>query len=248
MELGLIGRRAAVAAGTAGLGWEAARALASEGASVVLCGRDAERAEDAARRIGHGALGVGADVGSPEGAAGFVEQAAAMLGGLDILVTNAGGPPPGTFETTELAAYEKALSLNLLSVVAMCKAAIPGMCDQGWGRVVAITSISVRQPIANLITSNTARAGATGFVKTVATEVARHGVTVNSLQPGYHATDRVRALVGHDMSSLAAQIPAGTVGDPADFGAIVAFLCSDQARFITGAAIPVDGGAAGGLQ
>lgn len=248
MELGLEGRRAAVAAATGGLGLATARALTAEGARVVICGRDSDRVTQAVRTIGPLATGVAADVSTPEGATQFVAEATEALGGLDILVTNAGGPPAGTFRSTELAAYEQAIALNLLSVVAMCRAAVPAMQQQRWGRVVAITSISVRQPLADLITSNTARAGATGFLKTLATEVAADGVTVNSVQPGYHATQRLRSLVGDDLSHLAERIPAGIVGDPADFGAIVAFLCSAQARFLTGAAIPVDGGAAGGLQ
>ena len=135
-----------------------------------------------------------------------------------------------------------------MSVVAMCKVAVPAMQERGWGRVVAITSISVRQPIATLILSNTARAGATAFLKTLAREVAADGVTVNSVQPGLHATDRLKQLHGGDTRGAAAGIPAGVVGDPADFGVVVAFLCSEQARFITGAAIPVDGGAYSGLQ
>lgn len=162
------------------------------------------------------------------------------LGGLDIVVANAGGPPGGTFESTPVDAYEPALDLSLLSVVGMAKASIPTMQAAGWGRFVAITSISVRQPIANLILSNTARAGVTGFLKTVAREVAADGVTVNSVQPGLHATDRVRSLYGDD-------VPAGAIGDPADFGAVVAFLCSDQAKFVTGAHVQVDGGSYGGL-
>ncbi|HVN50067.1 MAG TPA: SDR family oxidoreductase, partial [Acidimicrobiales bacterium] len=165
------------------------------------------------------------------------------LGQVDILVPNAGGPPPGTFATTDLAAYLPALELNLLSVVALCHAAVPPMQQRGWGRVVAITSISVRQPIGGLILSNTARAGATGFLKTLALEVAADGVTVNSLQPGSHDTDRLRSLYGGDLSDAAAGTPAGVVGRPEDFGAFAAFLCSDHARFVTGAAIPVDGGA-----
>jgi 3-oxoacyl-[acyl-carrier protein] reductase len=129
----------------------------------------------------------------------------------------------------------------------MCTAAVPAMQERGWGRVVAITSLAVRQPIATLILSNTARAGATGFLKTLAREVAGDGVTVNSIQPGYHDTDRLRHLPGTNLDQLAETIPARTLGRPADFGAIVAFLCSDQARFVTGAAIPVDGGAYGAL-
>jgi 3-oxoacyl-[acyl-carrier protein] reductase len=128
----------------------------------------------------------------------------------------------------------------------MCQEAVPGMQAQHFGRIVAITSISVRSPIPNLILSNTARAGATGFLKTLAREVAGDGVTVNSVQPGTHATQRIRDVYG-DLNDAAAGIPAGELGRPEDFGAVVAFLCSDSARFITGASIPVDGGAYSGL-
>jgi len=240
VDLGISGRRAAVAAASGGLGLATAQALHAEGAQVAICGRDADRVEQAAAG---GLVPIVADVGSPEGARRFVEQAIERLGGVDILVTNAGGPPPGTFDSTPIEAYAPALDLNLLSVVAMCQAAVPAMRERGWGRVVAITSISVRQPIGNLILSNTARAGATGFLKTLALEVAGDGVTVNSLLPGSHATDRLRSLHGGDLSAAAAATPVGEVGRPEDFGAFAAFLCSDHARFVTGAAIPVDGGA-----
>jgi 3-oxoacyl-[acyl-carrier protein] reductase len=129
----------------------------------------------------------------------------------------------------------------------MCTAAVPAMQADGWGRVVAITSIAVRQPVGTLILSNTARAGATGFLKTLATEVAADGVTVNSLQPGLHATDRLITLHGGDPAAAAATVPARRLGDPADFGAVVAFLCSEQAKFVTGVALQVDGGAYPGL-
>jgi len=242
METGLAGRRVAVAAASKGLGFASARALALEGARVAICGRSKERIEDAAARIGAGALPLVADVSDPEGARRFVVEARDALGGLDVLVTNAGGPPPGNFETAPFEAYSPALALNLLSVVAMCQEAVPGMRVQRFGRVVGITSISVRQPIPNLILSNTARAGVTGFLKTLAREVAGDGVTVNSVQPGSHATDRLLALYP-DREAATAGIPAGELGRPEDFGAVVAFLCSDPARFITGAAIPIDGGA-----
>ena len=248
MELGLNGKRAAVAASSGGLGFGVAAALAAEGASVVVNGRDTDRAEAAAARIG--ARAVPGDVGTVDGALAFVGAAAELLGGIDVLVTNAGGPPAGTFTdfTDDIDQYRAALELNCLSVVAMCNVAVPGMRARGWGRVVAITSISVRQPIPHLVLSNTARAGATGFLKTLATEVAPDGVTVNSLQPGLHDTDRLRTLYGGDASAAARGIPVGFLGDPADFGAVAAFLCSDHARFVTGTAIPVDGGASGGLQ
>jgi 3-oxoacyl-[acyl-carrier protein] reductase len=246
METGLAGRRAAVAAASQGLGFASARALAAEGARVAMCGRSKDRIEAAADRIGDGCVPLVADVSTPEGAARFVAEARAALGGLDVLVTNAGGPPPGNFASTPFENYTPALALNLLSVVAMCQEAVPGMQAQHFGRIVATTSISVRSPIPNLILSNTARAGATGFLKTLAREVAGDGVTVNSVQPGTHATQRIRDVYG-DLNDAAAGIPAGELGRPEDFGAVVAFLCSDSARFITGASIPVDGGAYSGL-
>jgi 3-oxoacyl-[acyl-carrier protein] reductase len=251
VDLGIAGRRAAVAASSSGLGLGTAQALAAEGVRVALCGRDPERlgaAVDSITKTGGDALSIPADVSTLEGATAFVNAAEDALGGIDILVPNAGGPPIGTFASTDLEAYAPALELTLLSAVAMCRAVVPGMQQRGWGRVVAITSVSVRQPIAEIILSNTARAGLTGFLKTLALEVAANGVTVNSVQPGSHATDRLKANYGGDLSAAAAATPQGEVGRPEDFGAVVAFLCSQQAKFITGAAVPVDGGAYRGLQ
>jgi 3-oxoacyl-[acyl-carrier protein] reductase len=248
MDLGISGRRAAVAGASAGLGLATAKALAADGVRVAICGREAKRVEAARVELGGDAVGLVADVSTPEGATDFVQRAREALGGLDVLVPNAGGPPPGNFESTPLEEYSPALSLNLLSVVAMCQAAVPEMRQQGWGRVVAITSISVRAPMGTLILSNTARAGATAFLKTLATEVAADGVTVNSVQPGLHATDRLAKLAGGNFEGMASSVPRGCLGDPADFGHVVAFLCSEHAGFITGAAIPVDGGAYPGLQ
>jgi 3-oxoacyl-[acyl-carrier protein] reductase len=252
MDLGISGKRAAVAAASAGLGLASAQALAAAGVRVVICGRTQERVDTALATLppvdGGDHVALAADVGSIEGATAFAERAADELGGIDILVPNAGGPPPGNFASTPLEAYLPAIELNLLSTVAMCQAAVPAMTEQGWGRVVAITSHSVRQPVAGLILSNTARAGVTGFLKTLALEVAADGITVNSVQPGSHATDRLRSIHGGDLTAAAAGVPAGVLGRPEDFGAVVAFLCSDQARFITGAAVPVDGGAYRALQ
>src|SRR5690349_16784714 len=191
MDLGLHGRRAAVAGASSGLGRATAVALAAEGVQVVIGARSAERLEEVA--ASHpGLVPVVGDVGTPEGATAWATAAAEALGGIDIVVPNAGGPPPGTFESTDLDAYQPALDLNLMSVVAVCKVLVPPMQAAGWGRVVAITSMSVRQPIPHLILSNTARAGATGFLKTLALEVAGDGVTVNSVLPGSHDTDRIR--------------------------------------------------------
>jgi len=243
MDLGLQGRRAAIAGASSGLGLATARALAAEGVRVAICGRDRDRIEQAAASIDGDVVAIVADMATTDGPAEFVAQASAALGGVDILVANAGGPPPGNFASTPYDAYPTALQLNLLSTVALCQAAVPPMQRQGWGRVVAITSISVRQPIPGLILSNTARAGVTGFLKTLALEVAGDGVTVNSVLPGSHDTDRLRSLYGGDLSGAAAATPVRAVGRPEDFGAVAAFLCSDQARFITGSAVPVDGGA-----
>jgi len=248
MDLGLSGKTAAVAGASAGLGLAAAQALAAEGVRVAICGRDRGRIEEAARAVGPDAVPIVADVGTPDGATGFVEEATVALGRVDVLVPNAGGPPAGTFASTPLDAYLPGLQLNLLSTVAMCQVAVPAMAERGWGRVVAITSASVRQPIPHLILSNTARAGVTGFLKTLALEVAARGVTVNSVQPGLHATGRLEQLYGDDTSRAAQDVPARTVGRPEDFGAVVAFLCSDAARFVTGVALPVDGGSTRGLQ
>ncbi len=248
MDLGLAGKRAAVAAASKGLGFAAAAALAAEGVQVAICSRNREEIDAAARRIGANAIPFVGDVSTASGASRFIADATDALGGVDILVANAGGPPPGDFAAiTDIDAYARAFELNALSTIAMCQAVVPAMQAQRWGRVVAITSIAARAPIANLILSNTARAGLTGFLKTLAREVAADNITVNSLQPGLHATERITGLYG-DPAPLGAGVPAGRVGDPAAFGACVAFLASESANYITGAAIPVDGGADGGLQ
>lgn len=247
MDLGLRGRRAAVAAGSSGLGLGVARALAAEGAQVAICGRDPERLASAARTVPGDCETIVADVSRQSEATGFVETAADRLGGLDILVCNAGGPPPGGFSSTPVDAYRDAVELNLLSTVAMCTAAVPAMRDRGWGRILVITSATVREPATDLILSNVARSGATAFAKTLAAEVAADGVTVNTLQPGLHDTPRIADL-GATPEQLAHRIPVGRLGDPDDFGRVGAFLCSEAAGFVTGVALPVDGGVFRGLQ
>ena len=246
MDLGIAGRRAAVAAASKGLGFGVARALAAEGVTVAICSRDRVAIDAAATEIGHDAVPLVADVGTVAGATGFVHDARTALGGIDILVLNAGGPPPGDFEHTTVDQYLDAFELNCRGAIAMCYEAVPEMRERKWGRVVAITSIAVRQPIPNLILSNTARAGLTGFLRTLAREVAGDGVTVNSLLPGLHATERIAALHG-SADALAAGIPAGFVGDPGEFGEVAAFVCSQPARYLTGTTIQVDGGAYGAL-
>ncbi len=247
MDYGIAGRRAAVAAASTGLGLATARALAAEGVTVAICSRSRERIDAAAAEIGPNAVPLVGDVSTEEGAAAFVRDARDAIGGIDILVANGGGPPAGNFTSTDLAQYRQAIELNCLSAIAMCYEAVPAMREQQWGRVLAITSYGVRQPIAGLILSNVARSGLTAFLKTLAREVAADGVTVNSLQPGLHDTDRLRGLYGGDAAAAAAAVPAGVLGRPEDFGAIATFFCSDAARFVTGTALPVDGGTYTGL-
>ena len=248
MDLGLSERTAAVAASSKGLGLAVAAALAAEGVRVAICGRDADRIKAAAEEIGGQAVPLVADVSTTAGASSFVVDAIDALGRVDILVTNAGGPPPGTFASTPLEAYGESIGLNLLSVIAMCTAAVPGMTERGWGRIIGITSMGVRQPIPSVIASNVARAGATAFLKTLAGEVAKNGVTVNTVQPGSHATDRLARHVRQRPECAGRDDSGGPHWEPADFGSVVAYLASEQAGFITGAAIPVDGGACLGLQ
>lgn len=235
-----------MAASSAGLGFGAAKALAEEGVRVAISGRDTERLAAAAAEIGGDVVAIEADVSTPDGGRGFVEAALAQLGTLDILVTNAGGPPPGTFATTEPDGYRAAIDMNLLSMIEMCRVAIPPMRERRWGRVCAITSVGVKQPIEFLMASSVARAGYTSFLKITATEVAADGVTVNSCQPGTHWTDRV-AKIMPDEATAAGAVPAKITGDPYHFGQAVAFLCSEQARFITGTGLLVDGGQTLGL-
>ena len=217
MDLGIAGRRAAVAAASRGLGLATARALIAEGVEVAICGRDAASITATAEEIG--AIPIVADVGTVAGAEGFVRDAAQALGGIDILVVNGGGPPGGGLDAFgDPAAYAAALESSCTASIAMCLAALPGMRSRGWGRIVAITSTSVREPIPGLILSNTARSAFTSFLKTISTAVGPDGVTVNSVQPGLHETDRLSAL-GVDLEAAAAATPVRAIGRPEDFGA-----------------------------
>jgi len=234
-----------VAAASTGLGFGCAKALIEDGVQVAVCSRSQERIDEAAAELGPGAVPIVADMSTEDGARSFVEQAIQEMGQVDILVANAGGPPPGSPATTSIDGYREAIDLNLLSTIVMCQTALPGMRERGWGRIVAITSIGARQPIGNLAASSVARAGVSSFLKTLAAEVARDGVTVNSAQPGIHATDRIKSLGNTDV--VAQRVPTGTLGTAEDFGKAVAFLCSEPAKFITGTSILLDGGAYQGL-
>ncbi len=254
MDLGIRGKRALVTASSRGLGRGCALALAEAGVDLVLNARGAEAlaATAAAIRATHGVgvVEVAADVTSAEGRAAVLNAA----GEVDILVTNAGGPPPGLWSEWSREDFIRALDANMLTPIALMQACLPGMMARGWGRVVNITSQSVKAPIPQLGLSNAARAGLTGFVAGTARQVAASGVTINNLLPGIHDTDRGLALDRRDAEargiSLAEAratrertIPVGRYGTPAEFGAACAFLCSQHAGFIVGQNILLDGGA-----
>ena len=254
MDLGIRGKRALVTAGSKGLGRGCAEALAAAGVDLVLNARGAEALEAtaAAIRAAHGVtvVTVAADITTEAGRAAVLAEAA----GVDILVTNAGGPPPGVWSDWSREDFIKALDANMLTPIALMQALMPAMMARGWGRVVNITSQSVKAPIAQLGLSNAARTGLTGFVAGTARQVAPQGVTINNLLPGIHDTDRATALDtgvvkarGLTMDAARAErmatIPARRYGTAAEFGAACAFLCSVHAGFIVGQNILLDGGA-----
>ncbi len=262
MDCGINGKIALVTAASRGLGRGCAEQLAAEKCRVAICSRDEAAAKQAAEEIagqsGAEVLGFGADVSRAEDVERLLKDVTQSLGNPEILVTNAGGPPPGTFASTALEEYEKALNLNLMSAVHLIHGVTPAMKDKGWGRIIAVTSISVKQPIANLLLSNMARAGLTGFLKTISTELAPFGITVNALLPGTHKTSRIEQLVQNTAArenkpeeevyqEMMDAIPCKTIGDPADFGAAAAFLAGTRARYITGQNLLIDGGRYSGL-
>jgi len=257
MDFGLKDRIALVAAASKGIGFAAARELAREGARVFLCSRDEARASEAAQKIheetGASVAGVGADVTDDEAAARFVSLARERAGRIDILVTNAGGPPAATFADAQLETFRKAFELNALSAIRLAKLVLPGMQAQRWGRIINITSVSAKQPIDGLLFSNTVRAALTGWAKTVSNEVAADNVTVNNVAPGYTLTERqdevaeARALaLGKSkeeiIASWATQGPMRRIGRPEEIAAAIAFLASERASYITGVTLQVDGG------
>ena len=247
MDLALKDRRGLITAASRGLGRACAEALVAEGAAVFISSRDAAAIEATGKAI-KAAGWAAADVSKePET---LVDQARARLGGLDVLVVNAGGPPPGTFESTPLESWEPAFQLTLMSAVRLVKAALPDLKRSEQGRIVFITSISVRQPISRLVLSNSLRAAVTGLSKTLSRELAPHRITVNCLAPDAILTDRTRHLaaaaggdIDEELKRMAAGAPMGRYGDPAEFAAACAFLCSKQAGYITGQTLGVDGGA-----
>jgi 3-oxoacyl-[acyl-carrier protein] reductase len=248
VDLGLKDRRALVTAASKGLGRACAAALAAEGVQVFISSRDPASIETTGKAI-KAAQWMAADVSRADQVEALVEAARSKLGGLDILVVNAGGPPPGTFQSTPLERWEPAFELTLMSAVRLVKAAVPDLKRSEQGRIVFITSVSVRQPIANLVLSNSLRAAVTGLAKTLALELAPDRITVNCLAPDAILTDRIRQLrtsgAGDPEEQLergAASQPMKRFGDPAEFAAACAFLCSTQAAYITGQTLGIDGG------
>lgn len=257
MDLGLEGRVALVGGSSRGLGRAIAEALAAEGCRLVLCARDEEQLAEArgaiAERWGAEVEAVAADLATEAGCRSVVTAALSALGQVDILVTNTGGPPAGPFEAHEAEAWRSATSLLLESVLHLTRGVLPGMKERQWGRILTITSIAVKQPVEGLILSNSLRAAVTGFARTLANEVAEHGITVNNLMPGYTRTERLDELAAHiartrgisrdeARASWEEETPAGRLGEPEELGALAAFLASDRAGYITGQSIAVDGG------
>ena len=254
MDLGLQGRRALICASSKGLGRGCAEALAAAGVDLVLNGRDAARLQatvaEIAASTGARVTGIAADITTEAGRARVLEA----VGAADILVTNAGGPPPGLWSDWSRDDFLRAIDANMLTPIALMQALLPGMIERRWGRVINITSQSVKAPVAQLGLSNTARAGLTGFVAGTSRQVAPFGVTINNLLPGIHATDRAVSLdqgvagaqgisMQQATADRAATIPAGRYGTAAEFGAMCAFLCSAHAGYIVGQNILLDGGA-----
>jgi 3-oxoacyl-[acyl-carrier protein] reductase len=239
MDLGLQGRRALVMGGSRGLGKAIAQALVAEGARVAICARDAGRVAATAAEIG--VEGLVCDLSTPGAADALVRQAQDLLGHLDVLIVNTGGPPAGHFADLSDLAWHTAFEQLWMSSVSAIRAALPGMRARRSGRVILITSIAAREPVPNLMLSNSLRAGLHGLVNALSKEVAGDEVTVNALMPGYTLTERLEEL--HlDEAQLTAQIPARRLGRSQDFAAVAAFLASDRAGYVTGQAIACDGG------
>jgi 3-oxoacyl-[acyl-carrier protein] reductase len=257
MDLQLKGKRALVTGSSRGLGYATALALAKEGCRLAVNSRDEARVSAAAAQIsaetGAHTLGLAGDVADPAVPEQLVNEAARLLGGLDILITNAGGPPAGTFESFDEAAWQKAIDLSLMSHVRLIKVALPHLRQSKAASVLTVTSYSVKQPIQNLVLSNSVRAATVGLTKTLALELGKDGIRFNSILPGWTETERVTELmsfrakqngttVEYEIDKQSKDSPLGRMGTPEEFANAAVFLVSPAASYITGVMLTVDGG------
>ncbi|MFH1008820.1 MAG: SDR family oxidoreductase [Candidatus Latescibacterota bacterium] len=262
MDLGLRGKVALVGGSSRGLGYASARRLAEEGASVVLCARTKEHVDRAAQEIrdatGSEVLAVAADLSAPEGPEAFVGSALERFGHVDILVHNTGGPPPGDFFAHDDSAWGAAFDLLLLSAIRTYRLVLPSMRERGWGRIVNLTSVTVKEPWADLILSNVFRTGLVSLAKTLSRQLAPEGILINSVCPGSFRTERAQKLLSRRMeqtgetqeqatAEAVSGIPVGRIGEPEELANVVAFLCSDRASYMTGVTMQVDGGSVNSL-
>lgn len=248
MDLGIQGKNALIMASSKGLGKAVAFELAKEGVNVFLCSRSQEDLKIAAQEIEAASykdigFAVG-DVSTKEGRDHILSKAKAKLGFIDILVTNSGGPPFGTFDQHDDGAWENAYKLLLESTVGMIRGVLPDMKSNKWGRIISITSQAVKQPVARLVLSNSVRTAIVGLVKTLSLELGQYNITVNNVMPGYTQTERLEQLMKKNpmLKELTNEIPLGRIGQPNEFAAAVTFLASERASYITGVSFPVDGG------
>ncbi len=248
MELGLKNKIAFVAASSQGLGKSVALELAMEGANVIICGRNKENLEHTKQeieKISKGeVLALAGDLSIAIEREQIIQKALQAYNSIDILVTNTGGPPTGKFEELKQEDWDNAYKNLLQSVIGLVNGFLPGMKQQGWGRIISITSMAVKQPVNNLILSNSVRAAVVGLIKTLSNELAIHNITVNNVMPGYTETERLKELIEKNPSFSAAksEIPVGRFGTPEEFAAAVTFLASERASYITGVSLAVDGG------
>ena len=247
MNLQIAGKTALITGASKGIGFAIAEGLAAEGVRLVAVARDQAGLEAAAERLRDGGgdvVTLPADVADPKAVQGVLDTTRARVGEVDILIANAGGPPAGVPSSLDDAAWARAMELTLMSAVRLARALAPGMRQRGWGRIVNVTSLSVKQPIAELTLSNAMRSAVTAFARTLAGEVAAEGVTVNNVAPGYTATERLGALFADDYARarLMASIPAKRFATPQEIAAAAVFLCSQQASYVTGQTLVVDGG------